>query len=59
MMLIAASWAVEQARRGDEAHLVRRPVLGQRLVFGGKIGHGVSPLFYSTRIAASSGLPGG
>ena len=26
MMLIAASWPVEQARRGDEAHLVRRAV---------------------------------
>jgi hypothetical protein len=31
---------VEQARRGDEAHLVLRPVRGQGLEFGGQVGHG-------------------
>jgi hypothetical protein len=31
--------AVEQARRGDEAHLVARPVVGEGLVVGGKLGH--------------------
>ena len=31
--------AVEQRRGGDEAHLVPRPVVGERLVFGGELGH--------------------
>ena len=32
--------AVEQRCGGDEAHLVRRAVVGQGLVFGGQVGHG-------------------
>ena len=31
--------AVEQARGGDEAHLVRRAVVGERLVVGGEFRH--------------------
>jgi hypothetical protein len=34
--------AVEQARRGDEAHLVLRSVRGERLVVGGELGHRTS-----------------
>jgi hypothetical protein len=34
--------AVEQARRGHEADLVRGAVVGQGLQFGGQVGHGVS-----------------
>jgi hypothetical protein len=33
--------AVEQAGRGDEAHLVGRAVVGERLEFGGQVGHAV------------------
>jgi hypothetical protein len=32
--------AVEQAGRGDEAHLVRGAVAGEGLEFGGEVGHG-------------------
>ena len=32
--------AVEQARGGDEAHLVGGAVVGERLEFGGQVGHG-------------------
>ena len=31
---------VEEAGRGDEAHLVRRAVVRERLVLGGEVGHG-------------------
>ena len=32
--------AVEQARGGDEAHLVGGPVVGEGLEFCGEVGHG-------------------
>jgi hypothetical protein len=34
--------AIEQARRGDEAHLVLGAVVGQGLVVGAQLGHGLS-----------------
>jgi hypothetical protein len=40
MMLMAGVVAVEQAGGGDEAHLVGRAIAGERLEFGGQVGHG-------------------
>jgi hypothetical protein len=34
--------AVEQAGGGDEAHLVRRAVVGQGLELSGQVGHGLA-----------------
>jgi hypothetical protein len=55
--------AVEQARRGDEAHLVRRSVVGEREELGGQVGHRVSPWgrrrAYVTWVSSSERSPVG
>jgi hypothetical protein len=48
--------AVEQAGGGDEAHLVRRAVVGQGLEFGGQVGHGAARS--AGRAVRKGGWPG-